>query len=53
MIVAFYDRRTKEEITERIKRAITSVLGGYVLDDRNPFVRDGRGTLGAALKFIA
>jgi flavin-dependent dehydrogenase len=38
---------------ERIKRAITSVLGGYVLDDRNPFVRDGRGTLGAALKFIA
>ncbi len=37
---------------ERIKRAITSVLGGYVLDERNPFVRDGRGTLGAALKFI-
>jgi flavin-dependent dehydrogenase len=37
---------------DRIKRAITSVLGGYVLDERNPFVRDGRGTLGAALKFI-
>ena len=37
---------------DRIKRAITSVLGGYVLDERNPFVRDGKGTLGAALKFI-
>ena len=37
---------------DRIKRAITSVLGGYVLDERNPFVRDGPGTLGAALKFV-
>ena len=35
-----------------IKRAITAVLGGYVLDERNPFVRDARGTLGAALKLI-
>ena len=34
----------------RIKRAITSVLGGYVLDPQNPFVRDGKGTLGALEK---
>jgi flavin-dependent dehydrogenase len=38
---------------DRIKRAITSVLGGYVLDDQNPFVRDARGTLNACLKLIA
>lgn len=38
---------------DRIKRAITSVLGGYVLDDQNPFVRDTRGTLDACLKLIA
>ncbi len=37
---------------DKIKRAITAVLGGYVLDDRNPFVRDPRGTLSAALKFV-
>lgn len=37
---------------DKIKRAITAVLGGYVLDDRNPFVRDARGTLNAALKFV-
>ncbi len=30
---------------DRIKRAITSVLGGYVLDEENPFVRDAMGTL--------
>jgi flavin-dependent dehydrogenase len=30
---------------DRIKRAITSVLGGYVLDEQNPFVRDAMGTL--------
>jgi flavin-dependent dehydrogenase len=38
---------------DRIKRAITSVLGGYVLDEQNPFVRDTRGTLEACLKLIA
>lgn len=38
---------------DRIKRAITSVLGGYVLDEQNPFVRDARGTLEACLKLIA
>lgn len=37
---------------DKIKRAITSVLGGYVLDEQNPFVRDPRGTLNAALKFV-
>jgi flavin-dependent dehydrogenase len=37
---------------DKIKRAITSVLGGYVLDEQNPFVRDARGTLNAALKFV-
>jgi flavin-dependent dehydrogenase len=37
---------------DRIKRAITAVLGGYVLDERNPFVRNAQGTLGAALKLI-
>ncbi len=37
---------------DKIKRAITAVLGGYVLDERNPFVRDPRGTLNAALKFV-
>lgn len=30
---------------ESFKRAITSVLGGYVLDEQNPFVRDAIGTL--------
>lgn len=30
---------------DKFKRAITSVLGGYVLDDQNPFVRDAEGTL--------
>ncbi len=34
----------------KIKRAITSVLGGYVLDEQNPFVRDAEGTLGAIAK---
>jgi hypothetical protein len=33
-----------------IKRAITSVLGGHVLDEQNPFVRDAEGTLGAIAK---
>lgn len=37
---------------ERIKRAITSVLGGYVLDDQNPFVRDSRGMMESVLKLI-
>jgi len=35
---------------ESIKRAITAVLGGYVLDERNPFVRDADRTLSAAVK---
>jgi flavin-dependent dehydrogenase len=35
-----------------IKRAITSVLGGYVLDTKNPFVRDAEGTLQALLRMI-
>jgi flavin-dependent dehydrogenase len=30
---------------DKFKRAITSVLGGYVLDEQNPFVRDAMGTL--------
>lgn len=30
-----------------IKRSITAVLGGYVLDESNPFVRDAQGTLDA------
>lgn len=38
---------------DRIKRAITSVLGGYVLDEQNPFVRDAQGTLDAVVKLIA
>ncbi len=37
---------------EKVKRAITAVLGGYVLDERNPFVRDPQGMLGAALRFV-
>lgn len=37
---------------ERIKRAITSVLGGYVLDEQNPFVQQPRATLDACLKVI-
>ena len=41
-----------ENKTESGKRAITSVLGGYVLDDRNPFVRDPMGTLRAALRLM-
>jgi flavin-dependent dehydrogenase len=37
---------------DSIKRAITSVLGGYVLDPQNPFVRDARGTLATLQKLI-
>ena len=37
---------------EKVKRAITAVLGGYVLDERNPFVRNTEGMLGAALRFV-
>ena len=36
--------------TPAIKRAITAILGGYVLDDENPFVRNPEGTLQALLK---
>ena len=35
---------------ESVKRAITAVLGGYVLDERNPFVRDPKRTLEATVK---
>jgi len=33
-----------------IKRSITAVLGGYVLDEANPFVRDGQGMIDAIAK---
>ncbi|MBU8895218.1 FAD-dependent oxidoreductase [Corallococcus sp. H22C18031201] len=36
--------------TQAIKRAITAILGGYVLDPENPFVRNPEGTLSALLK---
>jgi len=36
--------------TDAIKRSITAILGGYVLDPNNPFVRDPEGTLAALLK---
>ncbi|MBL8957863.1 MAG: tryptophan 7-halogenase, partial [Myxococcaceae bacterium] len=54
-VESWYDGRLQRLLlhpgkSEQIKRAITAVLGGYVLDDRNPFVRDAEGTLGAALK---
>ncbi len=38
---------------DKVKRAITAVLGGYVLDDRNPFVRNPEGMLGATLRFAS
>lgn len=40
-----------KEKSASIKQAITAVLGGYVLDERNAFVRDPKGTLSAAVKF--
>lgn len=54
---AWYDGRLQQLLlhpgkSETIKRAITAVLGGYVLDARNPFVRDPEGTLNAALKLL-
>jgi hypothetical protein len=36
--------------TNSLKRAITAILGGYVLDPDNPFVRDPDGALAALLK---
>jgi flavin-dependent dehydrogenase len=36
--------------TNGLKRAITAILGGYVLDPENPFVRDPEGALSALLK---
>lgn len=36
--------------TDRIKRALTAILGGYVLDPNNPFVRDPEGALSALRK---
>ena len=33
-----------------IKRSITAVLGGYVLDENNPFVRDPQGMIDAIAK---
>ncbi|MBK7862415.1 MAG: tryptophan 7-halogenase [Archangiaceae bacterium] len=55
---AWYDGRLPRLLlhqgkSEQIKRAITAVLGGYVLDARNPFVRDTEGTLNAALKLTS
>lgn len=41
----------RKDKSTSIKQAITAVLGGYVLDERNPFVRDPKGTLSAAVKF--
>jgi flavin-dependent dehydrogenase len=38
---------------QMIKRSITAVLGGYVLDEKNPFVRDPQGTLHAIAKLTA
>ncbi len=35
---------------DAIKRSITAILGGYVLDDDNPFVRDPERGLAALLK---
>ncbi len=57
-VMAWYDGRLQRLLlnrgkSEQIKRAITAVLGGYVLDERNPFVRDTEGTLNAALKLMA
>jgi len=37
---------------DHIKRAITAVLGGYVLDEQNSFVRDPEGTLSALLRLL-
>jgi flavin-dependent dehydrogenase len=57
-VEAWYDGSLQTVLThpgksEQIKRAITSVLGGYVLDERNPFVRDPKGTLSATFKLMA
>jgi hypothetical protein len=38
--------------SDHIKRAITAVLGGYVLDEQNPLVRDPDGTLSALLRLL-
>ena len=38
---------------DKVKRAITAVLGGYVLDERNPFVRNPEGMVGATLRFAS
>ncbi|HZH03897.1 MAG TPA: FAD-dependent oxidoreductase, partial [Myxococcaceae bacterium] len=35
-----------------VKRGITAVLGGYVLDPQNPFVRDPQGMMAALLKMM-
>jgi len=56
-VESWYDGRLQRLLlhpgkSDQIKRAITAVLGGYVLDERNPFVRDTEGTLTAALKLI-
>jgi flavin-dependent dehydrogenase len=36
--------------TDAIKRSITAILGGYVLDAQNPFVREPESALAALLK---
>ena len=38
---------------DKVKRAITAVLGGYVLDERNPFVRNPQVTVQATLRFAS
>lgn len=55
---AWYDGRLQKVLLlpnkdQMIKRSITAVLGGYVLDENNPFVRDAEGTLNAIVKLTA
>jgi flavin-dependent dehydrogenase len=40
----------RQNKADSIKRAITAILGGYVLDEKNPFVRDAAGMLSALMK---
>lgn len=54
-VQSWYDGRLQEVLMRAgkapsIQRAITAILGGYVLDDKNPFVRDPEGTVDALLR---
>ena len=40
----------RKDKTDRVKRAITAILGGYVLDPENPFARNPDAALSALLK---